>query len=310
VHYTKLPLIAALLACSAPSVRAEIEDLEFVSEHLGEVAMDNRYAALPVWPSESSAVWQRTAQAGYSQTRTGNIELAGPTLSFALHHEVREGLSMTGFVFFDDLSFSGRDEHRPLGVQFASDVPLALPADAEFADLQGKARDFGVGIGVSRAIHAGFLERWRWVAGALWQRLDLQDFSTPYVLLSGPSAGATGVIDYSATYDFVCPYGGLSRPITFGHWSIEPRALAVVPLPRQGVKGRITGSGFDLSGDTAEAGNGKHYGDPWLTLGMTVRYVPWNLDVDLGSVVSQALLEPAIHKGIERDLALSFSWQF
>jgi hypothetical protein len=84
----------------------------------------------------------------------------------------------------------------------------------------------------------------------------------------------------------------------------------VVPLPRQGVQGRIAGPDFVLSGDTADAGQGKHYGDPWLALGLAVRYVPWNIDVDVGAVVSQALLEPAIHKGIDQNLAVSVSWQF
>jgi len=310
VRIGKLHFALTLLVCGTSSARAEVEDLEFVAEHLGEVAMDNRYAALPIWPSESTAAWRRTVQAGYSETRTGELELAGPTLSFALHRELSDAWSLTGFVFFDDLGFSGHDEHRPLDVKFVRDVPLALPADAEFADLQGSAHDFGAGIGVDHAIRSGFMEGWRWVAGALWQRLELKDFSTPYVLLSGHSAGASGVIDYSATYDFICPYAGVSRPISFGHWAIEPRALAVLPLPRQGVEGHITGPGFDLSGNTADAGHGKHYGDPWLALGMAVRYVPWNLDVDLGSVVTQALLDPAVHTGVDRNLALSFSWQF
>ena len=223
---------------------------------------------------------------------------------------MNEDWSLTGFVFYDDLSFSGRNEQRPLDVKFVTGVPLALPADAEFANLQGSAHDIGIGIGVNRSVQAGFLDGWRWVAGAVWQRLELENFATPYLLLSGNSAGASGVVGYSATYDFVTPYAGLSRPLSFGHWAIEPRVLAVMPLPRQGVHGRIAGPGFDLSGDTAEAGQGKHYGDPWLVLGMAVRYVPWHLDVDVGSVVSQALLEPVVHTGIDRNLALSFSWQF
>lgn len=310
VQIRKAPLVVAVLACCPPSARAEVEDLEFVAEHLGEVAMDNRYAALPVWPSAPVTAWRRTAQAGYSQTRTGDLELAGPTFSFALHHPVREDWSLTAFVFLDELSFSGSNEKRPLEVRFVDDVPLALPADAEFESLHGHARDWGFGIGVDHAMRAGVFAGWRMVAGALWQRLDLEDFSTQYVLLSGASAGASGVVDYSAAYDFVSPYAGLSRSISLGHWTIEPRALAVLPLPRQGVQGRISGPGFDSSGDTADAGAGKHYGDPWIALGMGVRYVPWQLEVDLGSVVSQALVEPAVHSGIDRNVALSFSWQF
>jgi hypothetical protein len=311
VHPGKASLVVLVaLACRSPSSRAEVEDLEFVAEHLGEVAMDNRYAALPVWPVESGSTWRGTVQAGYSDTRTGNLELSGPTLSFAMHRAMRDAWALTGFVFLDELSFSGRNERRPLEVRFVDDVPLALPADAEFTRLQGQARDFGIGVGVHHAIAAGVLAGSRLVAGAAWQRLDLREFSTPYVLLSGTSADASGVVDYSATYDFVVPYVGLSRPISTGRWIIEPRVLAAVPLPRQGVQGRISGPGFDLAGDTADVGAGKHYGDPWLALGMGVRYVPWNVEIDLGSVVSQAVLEPLVHRGIDHDVALSVAWQF
>lgn len=311
VHPGKASLVVVVaLACRSPCVRAEVEDLEFVAEHLGEVAMDNRYAALPVWPVDSGAPWQRTAQAGYSNTRTGGLELSGPTLSFALYHRMAEAWSLGAFAFFDDLSFSGRNERRPLEVRFVDDVPLALPADAEFTRLQGQARDVGVGAGVDHSITSGFLAGCRLVAGATWQRLDLEEFSTPYVLLSGASAGASGIVDYSATYDFVSPYLGLSRPIPAARWTIEPRALAVVPLPRQGVQGRIRGPGFDLAGDTADVGEGKHYGDPWLALGVGFRYVPWNLEIDLGSVVSQAILEPVVHRGVDHDVAISLAWQF
>jgi hypothetical protein len=78
VRIGKLHFAVTLLVCGASSARAEVEDLEFVAEHLGEVAMDNRYAALPIWPSQSTAAWRRTVQAGYSETRTGELELAGP----------------------------------------------------------------------------------------------------------------------------------------------------------------------------------------------------------------------------------------
>ena len=45
-----------------------------------------------------------------------------------------------------------------------------------------------------------------------------------------------------------------------GDWAWTPHALFAMPFPRRGVKGRITGDGFDIHGDTADAGAGKHYG--------------------------------------------------
>ncbi len=285
------------------------EDIEYVSEHLAEVPMDHRYAALPVWPRSTDASWGFTAQAGYSETRAGELEAVGPTLSFAVHRALQRDWTLTGFAFADDLSFSGTDEHRPLKVTFAH-VPLALPADAVFNHLQGSSRDLGVGIGVSHLVSTGFLSGWRWTAGALWQQLDLSNYSTPYEVLSGRSAGATGVLDYSVQYSYATPYGGISRAFALGNWTLEPRFMIAVPLPRRGVQGRITGDGFDVSGNTSDFGHSKNYGDPAPILGMAVRYEPLGLEVDLGAALSEALLEPVLHPGIDRNIALSVAWQF
>jgi hypothetical protein len=285
------------------------EDIEYVSEHLAEVPMDHRYAALPVWPRPTVKHWSFTAQAGYSTTRAGELEVVGPTLSFAGHRALRHDWTLTGFVFADDLSFSGTDEHRTLKVTFA-DVPLALPAAAVFSHLEGSSQDLGLGIGVSHFVGSGFLSGWRWTAGALWQRLDLGGYSTPYQVLAGRSAGATGLLDYSVQYSFATPYGGLSRAFAVGNWTLEPRFMIAVPLPRRGVQGRITGDGFDVSGNTSDSGHSNNYGDPAPILGMAARYEPWGLEVDLGAALSAALLEPVLHPGIDRNIAISVAWQF
>src|SRR4029450_11411472 len=112
---------------------------------------------------------------------------------------------MSGFVFADDLSFSGSNDHRPLDVSFAANVPLSLPAASVFTDLGGSSRDLGVGVGVSHTIEGRFLAGWRWTAGVLWQKLELSGYSTPYVVLSGPSTGATGTIDYRLGWSFTTP---------------------------------------------------------------------------------------------------------
>lgn len=304
------PVVLALLGCCGPVAPAGAHDIEFVSEHLVEVAMDHRYAALPVWPSETGARRQFTAQAGYSATRTGELELSGPTFSMGVHRSLHRGWTLSGFAFFDDLQFSGRNDHRPLDVGFAANVPLSLPADAVFTNLGGSTRETGLGMSVGHFIEDGRLAGWRWTAGALWQRLELSNYSSPYVVLAGPSTGDPGTIDYSLRWSFTTPFAGVSRSFTFGRWTIEPRFLVAVPLPRRGVQGRITGDGFDLSGNSADHGHSKHYGDPSPVIGMVVRYEPWGLEVDIGAALTEALLEPLIHEGTDQNIALSVAWQF
>jgi hypothetical protein len=80
-----------------------------------------------------------------------------------------------------------------------------------------------------------------------------------------------------------------------------------MPLPRRGMDGRITGPGFDLAGNQVDLG-AKPFGDPSLTIGFDLTYLPWNLTVDVGSALSQYLLEPHIHEGVESDVLLTFRW--
>jgi hypothetical protein len=118
------------------------------------------------------------------------------------------------------------------------------------------------------------------------------------------------VVDYSATYSHMAPFAGIAWPREYGNWAFTPHVQAVVPLPRRGVVGQITGPGYDISGDTDKNRGDTPFGDPSMTIGLDVTYRPWNLTVDVGSAISQALLEPVIHKGIESNWLLSASWNF
>ena len=53
-----------------------------------------------------------------------------------------------------------------------------------------------------------------------------------------------------------------------------------------------------------------HFGDPALTLGFGLTYLPAHLTVDLGALVTQRFLEPLIHEGIEANWLFSCQWQF
>jgi hypothetical protein len=299
-----------LLPLSVRSLAAS-HSFEFVAEHLPETAMDNRFAVLPLWSGGATPTgsWQLTMQGGLARTSTGGLSLGGPMVSTAALRHLDDRWSVLAFGFFDRLRFSGSSDQRPLDALFTQ-APLALPAGALFTDLHGTYRNTGAGVAFNLKQDDGWLGAHQWAIGALYQRVQLRDYRANYQVLDGPSSGATGIADYSGDYNFLTSFVGLALPRQFGSWSVAPHALFSIPLPRRALQGRITGPGFDLSGDTAQAGNGKHFGDVSITLGLDMTYEPWGLTVDVGSFVTQALIEPLVHKGIDKNWMISVSKRF
>lgn len=303
-------VMAALLLGNS-TVRA-IETIEFVQEHLAEVAMDNRYATLPLWGQTGSPEdrWTFVSQVAFAQTRTGALTIEGPMISAGASRQIAGDWNLDGFAFFDDLNLTSGTDQRPLEVGFASGVPLSLPEAAAFNDLSGSARSFGLGVAVRRASEMRFLHSFQWTAGLLWHRVELRDYALNFRILEGADAGATGVVNYSGTYSHIAPFGGIAWPREYNHWTVTPHAQAVLPLPRRGVVGEISGSGYDLRGDTGKTGVGTPFGDPSVTLGLDITYKPWHVTFDVGSTISQALVEPFIHQGIDSNWLISASWNF
>jgi hypothetical protein len=307
-------LAVALAACTC-SAHAK-EDIEFVAEHLPEVAMDNRYATLPVWSGAQSdkqsgeQPWSFAAQAGWSDIRTGELDLSGPMLSFGVRRSLSPQWLLGAFAFYDDLSFGTATEQRQLQTLFAPTDPIQRPVDATFTALGGSTLDAGLGMYAAHSGSTRWLGQHRWVAGLIWQKVRLRDYAFDYRIEAGPSRDVTGRIDFDADYEHVTPFVGFEWPRALTQWAISPHVLLAVPLPRRGFQGHITGPGFDIHGDTADVGMGKHFGDPSVTLGLDVTYTPWRLTVDLGTTLTQWLLEPHIHKGIEQNWILSAQWRY
>lgn len=301
-------MVGTAVLLSTLSADAE-EDIEFVQEHLPEVAMDNRYATLPVWlgSAESTDGLTSSWQAGYGSTSAGALSISGPMLAAGVYRPLNERWDIGVFAFYDRLRLQADVEQRDLQTLFAPSTPIARPVASEFSGLDGTATDLGLGINVGWHRHEGFLGEHRWMGGVLWQRMSLEDYRFNYRVLSGPQAGLAGTIDFDADYAHIVPFVGLELPRHYGRWSTNAHVLATFPLPRRGVIGHITGPGFDIHGDTAEVGHGTHFGDPSLTLGYTITYAPAHLSVDLGTLLTQGLLEPKVHRGIDRNLVLSFS---
>ena len=301
-------LVLAILLVLAPlRMAAAGHGFEYIAEHLPEAAMDNRFATLPLFggttaPGDS---WQFALQGGVARTGSGGLKLEGPMEAGAASRRLNARWTLHAFGFHDGLKFSGAREQRQLATLAAS-PPLALPADALFTDLGGTYRNTGAGIAASFQDRA----QWQWLIGALYQHVALRGYQAAYQLLEGPSSGAKGIVDYSGDYRHVTPFAGLALPRECGEWSLTPHVLIAIPVPRRGFQGRVTGPGFDLSGDTAKAGHGKPFGDFSMTFGLDATYVPWGLTVDVGTFASQALAERVAHKGIDRNWLIAASVRF
>jgi hypothetical protein len=300
------------IACTPAFKAGAAEDIEYVAEHLAEVPMDNRIATLPVWgpTGEGARAWSFAGQAAYSDTTTGNLKAAGPLFSVAADRFLDRRWSFGVFAFFDSLDLTGNHDERPLQTKFSPHTPLDLPVMARFDNLNGSMRHYGGGVRFTLAPEQGKLGMFHWVGGLLWQRVELRDYRLDYLVLEGDDAGTTGTIDFDADYDHITPFVGFEVPRMGTTWAMTPHVLAAWPNPRYGVVGHITGPGFDLRGDTEEAGEGKHFGDPWISLGLDVTYLPAHFTVDVGTLLTQRLIEPVVHKGIDADWVISFQWRF
>ena len=308
VHAAALALTASPFSAGTHAA----EDIEFVAEHLPEVAMDNRYAALPVFGevSDGTNPLSVAIQAGYASTTTGELRIAGPMFSVALSRWLNPNWTVGSFLFFDDQRLSGDNDLRPLQTLFSPDTPIDRPIAASFENLDGSMRHYGTGLNIALTRDGGWLGAHRWVGGLLLERIDLNDYRFDYVVLEGPSRGTHGQIDFDARYQHVTPFIGLDLPRSGVRWAFSPHFLIAWPLPRRGVIGHITGPGFDLEGDTENVGNGKHFGDPSLTLGLNITYMPANISFDVGALVTQRLLEPLVHDGVESNWMASLQWRF
>jgi hypothetical protein len=305
--------LAALAACTCNAWAAK-DDIEFVAEHLPEVAMDNRYATLPVWGGAAGAAeqtWSFAAQGAWSDTSTGSLALSGPLLSAGMRRRLGPHWSVGAFAFYDELAFQpASDDERPLQTLFAPTDPIARPIDATFNALGGDALDAGVGFYVSYYDADGWPGAHRWVGGLLWQHVQLTDYRFDYRITAGPSSGVTGQIDFDATYEHFTPFVGFELPRELTNWVVSAHVLLAWPMPKRGFVGHISGPGFDVHGDTADVGEGKHFGDTSVTIGLDVTYTPWRLTLDLGSTLTQYFLEPMIHDGIDQNWLLSAQWRY
>jgi hypothetical protein len=297
-----------ILLVAATSAGAATEDMDFVAEHLPEAAMDNRLLSLPLSYADNLPVdeWSAQLQALASRIESGNLRLSGAGAGFGLRRQFGRSWAALGIAFFDRLPFSGDTERRPVAPIFSESFPVSLPADATLSNQRGDVTQWGIGVGMRYQPEG---RPYSITFGALRERVKLDGYRVDYRLTSGPSAGTAGTLDYSSNYPYWTPFATFEWRITRAAWQFSPRFSAGVPIPTWGWRGRITGPGFDVAGDTEKIGRGRHMGDSFGGFGFGITYSPWHLTVDAGALLNQMLLEQRIHEGVNRAWLLNFSWE-
>lgn len=319
IEWNKL-IIALLFSTLTPVVvhaeieNADPEDIDYIAEHLPEAAMNNRFLSLP-FPIMGIDKGRKEAvvQPGFSQVTVDFLKLTGSQLSGSVGYSFQRAWQGRLIGFYDRQKFSGGSGQDLLNPLFSESIPLDIPEYASFSNPRGDYIHWGMGAALDWEAYLSPKRDKSWIItmGALFDRLDLKNYQIDYQMLTGASAGQSGVLDHSARYDFVTPFLGIQfTKILNESFSISPRFIGGVPLPKRGWIGRITGPGFDVSGDTKVAGNGSHMGDGFAGLGFAVNHLSSGLSVDIGMSLYQALFEGKIHKGIDKVVLVNVAWTF
>ena len=266
--------------------------------------MDGRYLAFP----ETEYITDVSAtrlQLGYLKITTE--ELASSTSMIGLQYYLplnkaeRSGLIFSGFL--DNISFGGGTGIMPIDPSFTNNITFATPTDVQLIDVSGK----GIHAGITLAYTKREGNR-AWQAGLAYEYYDIRDFEIAFRTLELTS-NFTGTLDFSASYNSWTPYytHRWFHPDLSHKWLYSTRFIASWAQPRRGLEGRISGPGFDYTGNSADAGNGRHMPDPYIGVGFTLesRENGWRLDI--GSTLFIFALEPRMHKGIDRPLLFTFN---
>lgn len=314
VRFIKLQARICISVAVLATFKADaLENLDYVAEHLFEVAMDNRLATLPLWSSAefSKPEWRFTAQLGYDWIESGSVSIAGERIAFAVERAFGSSWAVRGIVFSDSMGFSGTAGEALLSPSYLStSIPLAVPATARFGNLSGEMTHRGISISASRSVDRGWLQSSAWTIGLAFEQLRNNDYRAAFTVLDGATAGATGTVDYSAEYSFVTPFVGMQWRLQHGDWIITPHWEYFLPIPRRGFVGAISGPGFSSSGNSGTAGYGKYVSDQLLTAGCAITHGRSGLTFDLGTTLVQYLLEPFTHNGVDKNFVLSIGVEF
>jgi len=308
-RWLSVVLLATCLAAPTIAQGPSRTDVSWTAEHLPESLQDGRLLALP-WPAHALRPGgrQTTFDLGWESAGADLGEVRGVLAAAGTTWARSERFGLGGLAFYDRSTISGDGTRERLRPTFGNGVLLSLPVLADFGSPRGQVHHWGAGgYAVWQRTGSGGVWRRTILAGAYFERLDVADFRFEYQLASGPDAGARGVLDWSASYDFVTPFVGIAWTRPLGRaWTVSPRLVAGQPLPRRRLVGTISGPGFAVHGRSS----GAAMGDAYLGGGLAFEHVPTGLALDVGSSLWYAGTEPVTHEGLDRALLVHLAWTF
>jgi hypothetical protein len=300
---------AVALAWSACAAAADSShDIHYLAEHVPESGMDAHYQSLP-WPAGrlTRGEWQTSLDVSHAATRTDFIDLDGSMIAFAAATGASERWGYELLGFDSEMQVSGGGGRAVLGAGFLR-TPLHVPELAEYPAARGTVRQFGIGAAAVREIRARAPSSAQLIFGALVERVDVAGYELDYLLLAGPDAGVTGILDHSSRATFVTPFVAWQQTRALSRrWDWSPRAMFALPLPAGDFDARLVGPGFDVS--TRADGSPLKIGDGSAMFGLALMHRPSGLEIDLGGMLFFPLHEHLSHPGVDRAVLTHVAWR-
>jgi hypothetical protein len=299
-----------LVLAMLPAALVAEERLGFIAEHMIEVQSDARYLALP--EIESPGVGDASRfDVGYLGASGGVFSSSALMLGlqhyFASTDQPSQGWMLGGFL--DLIRFDGDSGDTTLDPQFASSFPFPVPLNITVQDISGDALHAGISLSFIKYTSPTLA----WQTGLVLEYYSVNELKVNFTTRDLP-ANFDGFADYAADYHALTPFFSTRYffPQQSENYRFSSRFVAAWPLPRRGFSGEVSGPGFDVSGNTDDAGNGTHIPDPFFGIGFTIegkspedKSPGWRLDI--GTSLWLYVFEGKTHEGIDPPIFIHFS---
>lgn len=256
---------------------------------------------------------QYSVSGGYSTVDAGVVQLNGNGLTLAFDRAFRDGWGYQ-FLLLANQHNVGISGNEVLNTPFAKNVPLDLPERAEFSNGKGRITFTALGAALvydpllkgkdSQSLPLSF--------GVQVATMKFDGVSTHYRMTSGTSTGSQGDLDLNGEYSFVMPFFAAHWffPVR-ENWLLVPSVRFAKALESVGQKGRMTGPGFDVSGNSEATGYTDANFDLWLVSpGFTISYRPWNLSSNVGASLFRYMMPGLTSDGVNKTVLFSLAWSW
>jgi len=298
------PVMFLLIISSKPGIAGET--LSFTAEHMIEAQMDARYMAFPEIETRADKKQTRFGL-GYLSVTGDLMKSSAPMLSVQSYiptsQDHRWGMIIGGFI--DYIQFGGSTGNAQFIADFIDFAPFNQPQNVNVQSINGDALHTGISLSLTHRMS----DNLAWQAGAALEYYSVNKFSIAFNTLDLAS-NFNAEVDYAANYHSITPYFSFRYfyPALSESYDFSSRFIMAWPLPRRGFKGRVSGPGFSVEGDTDEVGNGIHIPDPFVGVGFSIESRQHGWRVDVGASLWLYLAENKIHEGTDPPLFIHMNF--